>query len=33
MFSVGGKKQVELLDAETETLVIDVAEHEKDIKG
>jgi hypothetical protein len=28
MFSVGGKKQIELLDAETETLVIDVAEHE-----
>jgi hypothetical protein len=28
MFNVGGKKQVDLLDAETETLVIDVAEHE-----
>jgi hypothetical protein len=28
MFNVVGKKQVELLELETETLVIDVAEHE-----
>jgi hypothetical protein len=28
MFSVGGKKQVVLLDDPTEILVVDVAEHE-----
>lgn len=28
MFSVGGKKQVRELDAETEVVVVDVAEHE-----
>ena len=28
MFNVGGKKQVTLLDAEEETVVVDVAEHE-----
>jgi hypothetical protein len=28
MFNVGGKKQITLLDAEEETVVVDVAEHE-----